>query len=336
MKARAAVLIDAASGRVLYARAAHARMSPASTTKIMTALLVTARGELARKVRVSARAAATGESSIWLAPGEVLSRRDLLYALMLNSANDAAVALAEDIAGSEQRFVALMNAKARALNLRDTHFANPHGLEAPGHYSSAYDLALLAREALRDPVFRRVVATKTTTIPWPGHSWDRLLVNKNRLLFRYPGAFGVKPGYTRKAGNCLVGAARRNGLTLIVAVLNSPCVYDDAAALLDYGFARYRAVTFRPPAPVRVRLARGKERAVSLVPQGECRVALLPGEETRLEVVPVTFSRVRAPVRRGEVLGFLSLRVGKRHVGWVNLVAAESVPRGGLFGFFSS
>ncbi|MGI5921646.1 MAG: D-alanyl-D-alanine carboxypeptidase family protein, partial [Syntrophomonadaceae bacterium] len=213
--AKAAVLMDASSGRVLYESNAHQRLSPASVTKIMTALLVAEQGNLEQKVTISQNAADTPESSVWLEPGEKLTRRQLLYACMLNSANDAAVALAESVAGSEQDFVQLMNRRARQLGMKDSHFGNPHGLETAGHYTSAYDLALLSREALTNKIFRQVVATQSTKIPWTGKEYDRLLVNQNRLLYRYDGAIGVKTGYTKQAGNCVVGAAQRGSLVLI-------------------------------------------------------------------------------------------------------------------------
>jgi D-alanyl-D-alanine carboxypeptidase (penicillin-binding protein 5/6) len=156
---------------------------------------------------------------------------------MLRSANDAAMALAESVSGNEQAFVKLMNQRARQLGMRDTHFCNPHGLDTKGHYSSAYDLAILTRQAMTNPIFRQIVAThEISIIPLSGHPQDRVLVNQNRLLYQYQGAIGVKTGYTTKAGNCVIGAAKRGNLMLIAVSLNSSTVYNDLGQLLNYGF----------------------------------------------------------------------------------------------------
>lgn len=239
ISAKAAILMDEESGRVLFAENAEQRLPQASLTKIMTALLVIENGDLHKDVVISKNAEETGESSIWLEEGEVLSRNQLLYALMLPSANDAAVALAESVAGSEQEFVSQMNERARELSLKNTHFANPHGLDAEGHYSSAFDLASLTREGLEDPLFRDVVTTKEMSIPWPGHDWERALINRNQLLNRYQGSRGVKTGYTSNAGCCLVGAAQRGDMKLITVVMNSYDMYGDTERLLNYGFDNY-------------------------------------------------------------------------------------------------
>ncbi|MGD0154050.1 MAG: serine hydrolase, partial [Thermacetogeniaceae bacterium] len=198
IQAKAVVLLDEGSGRVLYSKNPSERLPIASLTKIMTALLVLENGDLDQKVYISRRAAETGESTIWLEPGEIFSRKELLYALLLSSANDAATALSESLAGTEDNFVAMMNRRGQELQLGDTHFSNAHGLDAPDHYSSAYDLAVLSRQAMANSFFEQVVATKTTTLPWVGHPWPRFLINKNRLLFRYSGANGIKTGYTKK------------------------------------------------------------------------------------------------------------------------------------------
>ncbi len=328
IKGAAAILLDEGSGRILFEKNARQRMSPASLTKIMTALLVLENGHLEQKVRISRKAAETGESSIWLEAGEVLSRRELLYALMLNSANDAAVALAESVAGTERSFVEMMNRRARELNLKDTHFANPHGLEAPGHYASAYDLAVLTRQTFLVPLFREIVATREMAIPWPGHPWNRLLINKNRLLYRYPGAVGVKTGYTKKAGNCLVGAARRGSLRLIAVVLNSPQVYEDVEGLFDYGFSRYRGVLLerRNQTQGKVRVVKGRSRFVEAKPERDVIVALRPGEEKMLDVRVKTLKRVQAPVKKGDLLGSYRIYLKGKKIGEVKLVAGADVP----------
>lgn len=328
IQGKAAILIDEGSGRVLYQKNADRPMSPASLTKIMTALLVVEDNQIDRKVRISKRAAETGESSIWLEAGETLSRRELLYALMLNSANDAAVALAESVSGTQEKFVQKMNIRARQLGLKNTHFCNPHGLEAPGHYTTAFDLAFLTRQAMANPLFQRVVATREMVIPWTGHPWNRLLFNKNRLLYRYSGAIGVKTGYTKKAGNCLVGAAQRGPLKLIAVVLNSSQVYEDTKKLLDYAFARYQGSAIKLDEKLlKVSVIGGRSQAVLLKPERDIVVAVTPSERKLLSYKISLPGSVRAPVKRGAVLGSTRIFLKGKEIGSINLIAKSDVSR---------
>ena len=211
VSAACAALIDGRTGQTLYEKDADRRALIASTTKIMTGLLVCEAGEAKR--------------------GETLTRRDLLYGMMLHSGNDAALTLAISVSGSEQAFVRQMNLRAQALGLRQTHFANPHGLDSGENYSSSRDLAMLAQAALQNQQFRTVVGTKTITCA------GRTLTNHNRLLWRYDGCIGVKTGYTRHAGRILVSAAERGGRMLIAVTISDPDDWRDHVSLLDYGFA---------------------------------------------------------------------------------------------------
>lgn len=225
------------TGEVLYDLASRRRMEPASTTKIATAMvvLVETKGRLDEKVLVSSRAAAAEGSSAQLHAGQRVSVKDLLYALMLLSGNDAATALAEHVAGTEVRFAALMNEMAKELGARSTHFANASGLPDRNHYTTAYDLALLTRYAYRSPAFRQIVSTKSIRLSW----LPEPAVNHNKMLWRYPGADGVKPGFTTSAQQCWVVSAERQGRRLIAVVLGDDrtTVFDDLTRLLDYGFA---------------------------------------------------------------------------------------------------
>lgn len=235
--AEAAVLMVANTRRILYAINPDAIMYPASTTKIMTLLTALEKGKLDSNVTVSAAAAGCEGSSLELRPGDSLSLRDLLYGLMLVSGNDAAEAAAENIAGSVPAFVELMNAKAGQLGLVNTHFSNPHGLPDPlNHYSSARDLALITATALQNPDFAKIVATREYAVPFKNRAPIRI-TNTNKLLRSYPGATGIKTGYTQEAGDCLVASAKRGGVQLIVVLLNDDARWQDAAQLLDYGFA---------------------------------------------------------------------------------------------------
>jgi len=339
IRATAAVLMDGASGRVLYAKNPHLPLPQASTTKITTAVLALEKGRLSDVVRVSKEAAETPESSIWLEEGEELTLEDLLYALMLRSANDAAAAIAEYIGGTQEGFVALMNQRAAELGARDTHYVNPHGLDDPNHYSSAYDLALLARYALTLPEFRRIVTTTERVIPWGGHPWNRVLYNRNRLLTGpdpYPGAIGVKTGYTRRAGSCLVGAAERGDLELIAVVLNSPDMYGEVKALLDYGFAYFHSeIVVRSGQPLaELPVSRGDSRRVTVVSEGDLAVAVREEEAASLSTKVTLPSELAAPVTLGQVVGRLEAFLGEERVGTVNLVAGEAVARRGFWSYF--
>jgi D-alanyl-D-alanine carboxypeptidase (penicillin-binding protein 5/6) len=240
--ASAVVLGDLDTGRILWGTQAKERRPIASITKIMTALIVIQRTDPSDVVTVSPDAAAparsAGVSELGLVPGERISIQDLLYALLLQSANDAAVALAEHVAGSVEAFVDDMNAEAHRLHLADTRFASPNGLDDAG-YSSARDLALLTRAAFESSLFASIVRTKFHRIPSPSGR-PRMIQNRNVLLWLYPGALGVKTGFTTPAGFCVVAAATRDGLRLVAVVLGEPGEpFSDAAAVLDYGFTSF-------------------------------------------------------------------------------------------------
>ncbi|HEY7801213.1 MAG TPA: D-alanyl-D-alanine carboxypeptidase family protein [Dehalococcoidia bacterium] len=251
--AKSAVVIDGDTGRVLYDLGAHDRRPPASVTKIMTALLTIEHGDLGRTV-VSDVDATTmvGSSVMGLRPGVPITIEDLLYGLMLPSGNDAAVLLAENVDGSVPAFVAEMNKKAKELGLKDTHFANPHGLDDPNHYSSAYDLARLARYAMQEPEFAKIVSTQDWHLAPPS---DYDLHNGNSLLETYPGADGVKIGWTDNAGWTLVASAQRDGHRLYVTVLDSTDRDADATALFDWAFSGYSWVRLEQKTVDQMRLA---------------------------------------------------------------------------------
>ena len=246
--AGSAILIDASTGRVLYEQNAHEKMAPASTTKILTCLLVLENVEdLSATVTLPADFQNVGESSIYLEPGETITYESLLYALMLRSANDAAQALAIGVAGSEEAFAEMMNDRTAELGLTDSHWVNAHGLDAEDHYSSAYDLAMIAHTAVQIPFFNELVAAASYTLPWADYEYDRNIYNHNQFLDLYEGADGIKTGFTDDAGYCLVGSATRDDLRLIGVVMNAPeneerdAHYKAMTALMDYGFSSYTA-----------------------------------------------------------------------------------------------
>ena len=242
VSAKSAILIEAESGKVLYQQHAFRRLPMASTTKIMTAIVALESGDVKRTVTVSPDATGIEGSSIYLYPNEQLTMEELIYALLLESANDAATAIAIEVAGSEEAFAALMNRKAEALGLMATHFTNPHGLDHEDHYTTAYDLAKIAAYALQNPLFATICGTTRKTVPLKGDEGTRVLVNHNKMLSRYEGAIGIKTGFTKRSGRCLVSAATRDGLTLIAVTLGAPDDWNDHTAMLDFGFFSYESV----------------------------------------------------------------------------------------------
>jgi len=324
--AKGAVLIDADSGRVLFAQNADQRLPMASTTKVMTTLLALENASLDEMVTTGKNAAGVTGTSLYLSPGERLSMEHMLYGLMLRSGNDAAVAVAEHIAGSVPAFAEMMNAKAKALGA-NAHFVNPHGLDADGHGISALGLALVMREAMKNETFRKITGTKRKIIPWVGNEYSRVLENKNKLLKTYEGATGGKTGYTGKAGRCLVFSAERDGLSLIGAVLNCPTWFDTATALLDYGFENFRAEkALEDGQPIdAVTVRGGVSDMVSIVAEGPLRTAVPVGESVR--IVRLLPNVIEAPVRAGQPLGTAQLRAGDRVLGECRLIAGGDVQK---------
>lgn len=321
--------MDAASGRILYAQNPHQQLPPASLTKIMTGLLVMEADNLDKQVTISDHAARTPGSSIKLKAGEKLTREQLLYASMLHSANDATAALAESVGHSEAEFVEMMNNRARELRMQDTHFSNPHGLPAPQHHTSVYDLALLTRYTLNDSNLRKVMATRKTSLPAAVSSNNRQIFNRNRLLYRYQGAFGVKTGYTSEAGDCVVGAAKREGLELIAVALNSPRVYDDLEQILDYGFSHYQLTPLKKPEEVSVAVAvlGGTSKTVTANISNGLAMAITAEEKSQLSYKLLPKKNTPAPVPKGRVLGVCQIYINGDQVSETNLIASTSVAK---------
>lgn len=322
--ATAAVLMDARSGEVLYSRNPHLRWPPASTTKILTALVALQSRPLDAPIRISPEVARFREGSVvGLPEGAEIPLRDLLYGLLLQSGNDVALAIAEGIAGTPAAFVGRMNAEAERLGARDTHFTSPHGLYAPDHYSTAYDLALITRAALRIPAFREIVRTRRWVFDPPGGP-ARVLWNHNRLLSRYPGADGVKTGYVHQSGQTLVASATRDGWQLIAVLLHSTDLWGDAARLLDYGFSRFRPLELAHAGEelAALELPGARRLVVGVVPHA--LFGVVPRGEVPVRRVVVS-SRLAVPLRRGTPIGQVRFYVGGRLLAASPLVAAGDV-----------
>ena len=319
VSAEKAMVLDAATGRALYEKNADERSLIASTTKIMTALVVCQQCNVLDRVKIPAEAVGIEGSSMYLAEGEVLTVQELLYGMMLRSGNDAAAALAIYCGGTIEGFAELMNDKARELGLAGTHFVNPHGLDAPDHYSTARDLAVLAAYAMDDPIFARTVGAKTVTIG------DRVLTNHNKLLWQLEGAEGVKTGYTRAAGRILVSSASREGRRLICVTINAPDDWNDHKSLLEQGFGDYEARELIEAGDVLgYRYILGGDGSYGpLVAAEGFSYAMAAGEEIDIVLSPRQFSY--APVDEGEEEGCAYVVLGGRVIGEVPLVWGASV-----------
>lgn len=328
--ARSACVLDMQTGRVLYAHEEHARLPMASTTKVMTALLAIELGDLDSEVVCSGNAFGVSGTSIYLQEGERLTLYQLLLGLMLSSGNDAAVAIAEHIGGSVDGFAALMNARAKEIGAGNTRFVNPHGLPDEGHYTTAYDLALIAREAMHNETFREIVSMQRASIPWEGRTYNRQLNNKNRLLSDYEGATGVKTGFTSKAGRCLVFGAEREGLELIGAVLGCPDWFDEAARLMDRCYADYDMARVLGPTVSAGQIAvdGGKRESCSICVLEDLSVPMAAGESA--QVVLDVPKRVSAPVYPGMHLGTATLVVHGKAYAVSEVVAGERVDAKGI------
>lgn len=242
VSASSAILTEAQSGDTVFEKDAYTRRWPASTTKIMTGYIALRYLDMNTVIKTDPAAVGVEGSSVYLKAGEMLTAEELVYALLLESANDAAAAIAYAVSGSIESFAELMNSECAALGLSDTHFTNPHGLHDSGHYTTAHDLSVITAAALRTDGFAQIVGTGKITFDEPGGG-HRTFVNHNRLLYLYNGACGVKTGFTKASGRCLVSCACRNGVTLIAVTLNAPDDWNDHRAMLDYGFSLYESVS---------------------------------------------------------------------------------------------
>jgi len=317
--AASAILMDADSGRVLYAHRADEKRLIASTTKIMTALVALEQGDLRAVYTVTADDMAEG-SSMYLRKGETLTLETLLYGLMLASGNDAALAVAHCVSGDLGRFVGLMNEKARALGMKNSSFANPNGLDHEKHYSTAEDMAILAKYALENDVFRRIVSTSSITID------GRTLSNHNKLLRTCEGCIGLKTGYTKAAGRTLVSAATRNGQTLIAVTLNDGNDWADHQAMFDYGFRSYPETTLLETGEIvsAVEVLCGQADSVGVAAAKDVVWPL--AEEDKFEIRLELPRAVAAPVPAGAIAGYVVLFLNGTEADRIELIFEKSIP----------
>ena len=321
ISAKKAIVVDAQTGRVLYAQGENDRALIASTTKIMTALIICEQCNVLDRVKIPKEAVGIEGSSMYLQEGEVLTLQELLYGLMLRSGNDAAVALAIYCGGTVEGFAQLMNDKAHRLGMENTHFSNPNGLDAPDHYSTARDMAVLAAYAMENPIFRQTVSTKSVTIG------NRVIQNHNKLLWRVEGADGVKTGFTNAAGRILVSSTTREGRRIIVVTMDDPNDWLDHEKLIEDAFSAFTVKTLVTKGEVlgTVEVAGGEAGVVELLADESFDFALRADEKVAFYLPAPGF--VYAPVVEGAQAGFAHVMVDGAPVGEVPLVYGQTIER---------
>ena len=321
ISAECAILIDGETGRVLYEKQAEEKSLIASTTKIMTALVICEQTNVLDRVKIPKEAVGIEGSSMYLKEGEVLTVQELLYGLMLQSGNDAAVALAIYCGGTVEGFTELMNDKAHRLGMTQSHFANPNGLDSPGNYSTARDMALLTAYAMQNPIFAQTVSTKTITIG------ERCLRNHNKLLWQLEGANGVKTGYTKAAGRILISSVTRMGRQLIAVTFNAPDDWQDHKTLIEDGFSRFtvQQLVRQGQTLGQLELAGGQETSVDLIAAEDFSYSLAQGERVTISLPEAGFAY--APVAEGQEAGFAHILVDGTAVAKVPLVYGATIER---------
>ena len=321
ISAECAILIDAQTGRVLYEKQAEEKSLIASTTKIMTALVICEQTNVLDRVKIPKEAVGIEGSSMYLKEGEVLTVQELLYGLMLQSGNDAAVALAIYCGGTVEGFTELMNDKAHRLGMTQSHFANPNGLDSPGNYSTARDMAILTAYAMQNPIFAQTVSTKTITIG------ERCLRNHNKLLWQLEGANGVKTGYTKAAGRILISSVTRMGRQLIAVTFNAPDDWQDHKTLIEDGFSRFtvQQLVRQGQTLGQLELAGGQETSVDLIAAEDFSYSLAQGERVTISLPEAGFAY--APVAEGQEAGFAHILVDGIAVAKVPLVYGATIER---------
>lgn len=330
LNARSAILMEFKTGEILYEMNADEKLAPASITKIMSLLLVmealeSGRIKLTDEVTASEHAASMGGSQIWLEPNEVMTIDELLKATVIASANDATVALAEAVAGSEESFVAMMNEKAEELGMQSTNFVNSYGLDADGHLTTAHDIALMSAELIKHDLIKNYTTVWSDSL----RNGESELVNTNKLIRYYDGAFGLKTGTTGKAGSCLSATAERGGLTLVAVVLGSPSSNDrfnSTRKLLDYGFANYSFAEVEGESEEFYNIPVKKGTVKEIVPMvnEKYSVLLKKGEEGQISQTFELEQELTAPINKGDTVGFIHVFLKEEEIGVIPIVAANS------------
>ena len=327
ISATTAVLIDQDTGQVLYDKKMHIKRPPASTTKILTAITAIEEADVDDIVKVSRKAAYQEGSSIYLEPGEEITLKELLYGIMLASGNDAAVAIAEHVSDSVDNFAELMNQKAREMGAQNSNFLNPNGLPQSGHYSTAYDLAVIMRYAMNNDLFAKITGTKHKTITWADHDWGRGLRNHNKMLWSYSAATGGKTGYTRAAGRCLVTSAAKGNRRLIAVVLNCPNDWMEIKRLLEYGFSNFKKVkAVRAGETIyKIPVDKSLEKELVLITEDKIDIVIPEGDKVKVKKEIIINPELDLPIKKDKKIGELVIYHENLEVGRTDLLAAHDL-----------
>lgn len=335
LNAQSAVIIDAATGRILWEKDSQKPMAMASTTKIMTAIIALENSNIKEKTTVSKNAALAPKVKMNLTQGEEITIEELLYALLMQSSNDAAVAIAEHVGGSVENFCKIMTDKAKELGCRDTLFETPNGLDKGNHHSTAYDMALIGAYAIKNDEFLRI--SNTDRVEFQTNKNHYVITNKNQLLGSYKGAIGIKTGFTGKAGHCFVGAAKRGDITLVTTVLacgwgqsGKAKKWSDTKKLLDYGFDNYSIFSLQGE-NVYANVTKSKDKSTVLIPDGYKEVLLKKDESDTIKFVNNVESPLTAPINKGDILGTSNIYVNNSYVGQINLIATEDIEENSFY-----
>ena len=335
ISSKSAILMDVGSGQVLYEKNSHEKLPPASVTKVMTMLLIcealdSGKIKIDDQVQVSEIASSMGGSQIFLEPGESQTVDTLLKGIAVASANDACVAMAEYIAGSVESFVDMMNAKAKELNMKDTHFANTNGLPVDNHYTSAYDIAMMSRELLKHDVISKYLTTWMDSVVVGKKQTSIGIANTNKLIKHFQGATGVKTGFTQQAKYCLSASAKRGDTHLVAATLGaetSPERFKDASDLLNYGFANYESVKLcsKDDKISTLTMEKAESDKVSLVAKEDLTILIKKGDSKEFTKKIKVYDEQKLPINKGTVLGIVEVYKGKELLGKVELVNNKNI-----------
>ena len=341
--AKSAILLEASTGHIIYENNSHEKLAPASMTKMMSMLLIMESIEKGildweEEVTVSENASKMGGSQILLETGEKMKVKDLFKGIAVASGNDAVVALAERVAGTEEQFVTMMNHRAKELGLKDTHFKNPHGLDTANHYSSAYDMAMIAKELVKH---EKVLEYSSIYEDYLREDTDRKiwLVNTNRLVRFYDGVDGLKTGYTEEAGYCMTATAEKDGMRIIAVVMGeetSKIRNQEVSEMLDYAFAQYKVINLLKNKNFlgKYRVENGMEEYVRVVPDGEATIVKKKGDKDGDISYDVKLSSLKAPVKIGDNVGTLTIKEDGNNVKTLKLTVAKDVERANFINLF--
>lgn len=327
MSAQSAIVMDADSGRVLYEHNAYEKRGIASTTKIMTALVVLENCKLDDVVTISYKAASTEGSSMYLMPNEKLKVEDLLYGLMLNSGNDAATALAEHTSGNVENFAKLMNEKAKEIGMKDSSFANPHGLDNENHYSTAYDMALLTKHAMKNETFKTIVGTHKKIAETNNEQKYKYLTNHNKLLSMYEWCKGVKTGFTKKCGRCLVSYSEKEGVKLIAITLNAPDDWNDHIGLYEAYFSTYNRYNIinNNDYICSINVENSDEKNLKLYSCKAINLTLTEDEYKNINIEYEYPDSIKAPIYIGQTVGKVNIMLDNKIIASTDLVSGYGV-----------